>query len=297
MILKRIYLTENNYAQLQQELNRVDSDFYISAANFYYCWVLYGFKISYIATDNAIYIYAQKEDVDQTLLIRPIIKKGENILIHFKKMLFIGLQFIKFKSSIKWVRILENDLPLFNEYKIINELDSAYFYPTDQLKYMAGKKMQKRRNFLNFFTKNYSSKTKIIKYKDLYYDDVIKFCTKHIKESNPDVFRNSELNSIKGFLKSKSDNGYGSIMFYEGKIIGVTFGFITGDKYEIFLEKADKSFKGSYQYLLSNNLKLNNINTKIIDRQDSESDQGLIISKKSYKPSKIIHTYLIETKI
>ena len=230
-------------------------------------------------------------------LFRPVIRNSENILFHFKKTLFFASKFANFTNTINWIRILDEDLSLFHDYEIVNDLDAAYLYPTNQLKFMAGKKMQKRRNFLNFFTKNFGSKTTLVKYQDFYYDDVIKFCENHIRESNPLKFREEEFNSIKCFLKSNHKDSYGSVMFYEGKIIGVTFGFVIGNKYEIFLEKANKLFKGSYQYLLSNNLKLNNIDTEIIDRQDSDSESGLIISKKSYKPSKIIHTYFIKSKL
>lgn len=298
MNLKRIQLTLNNLDFFQEKINEIDINYHISATNFFYCWDQVDYKISFVLDVDAIYIYClhfdAKKNKQELFIVRPVIKDESKALFYIKKSLAIASKFYDINQGVSFVRMSESDLALFKNCKISQPLDAAFFYPTDQLKYMAGKKMQKRRNFLNFFIKNYESKTKLFKYNQHYYDVVVKYCKKHIEESDPNNFREMEFTSLKAFLKNDSKNAFGTVMYYEGKIIGVTFGFVINNKYEIFLEKADRNFKGSYQYLLSSNLKLNNINTEIVDRQDSAWEDGLVSSKKAYKPSKIIKTYNIE---
>ena len=63
---------------------------------------------------------------------------------------------------------------------------------------------------------------------------------------------------------------------------------------EVLFEKADKEYRGLYQYLIVNNIKLNNVKSEIMDREDDNNVEAIRMSKESYRPSKIIVKKLIK---
>lgn len=284
-------LNAKNFSDLQNRINdEANSEFYISALNLY-IWKYYNIRVFFEITNDAIYLYSFYEGGKELYIFKPIIKKDLEIKIKdYYKQAILNVQ-LRVRSYEKLHFITDNisDLDLFKNPVVLKKFNVSYLYETNQLKYMTGKKMQKKRNFVNFFKKTYESKTKIIKYSDSYYDKVIEFCKNHSVDSENGYVRENEIDSIKELLKLNLPNGSGSILFYEDEIIGFTFGVINKDKYEIFVEKANSHFKGSYQYLLLSNLQLNEIDTKYIDRQDDLDNPMLEKSKKSYNPIKI-HT-------
>ncbi|MGL4647619.1 MAG: phosphatidylglycerol lysyltransferase domain-containing protein [Mycoplasmoidaceae bacterium] len=170
---------------------------------------------------------------------------------------------------------VENKVPLWNWI-------SNFIYETEKLKTFDGKSLQKRRNLLNYFKKHYAAQSsmKILTLEHI--QEVIDFInleeselkyTNYEKDLYIDLLNNFNPETMKG-----------SILYYEEKIVGFTLGYLRKDYYEIFIEKCQHDLKGSFQYMLSENLKLNNIYTKYVDRQDSASIDALTKSKKSYKP-------------
>lgn len=304
---KFIKLTNGNYLDLQKSIEKINPEYYTSA-QYLLLWKTYGVSIYFKETLDAIYMYAKYENskiktgIDQFdldsgfIILKPITRNEENSYQYIKKAIELLRDEIISKENIYIGRLWKHDLKWFENYEIIKEIESSYIYTKDQLTYFAGKKMQKKRNLYNFYNNHYSNETKIIKYENKYLKDVLEYCKNHII-TNGESFREHEYNWIKELLLDSRIKLYGSIMFYQDKIVGVTIGCTHNNIYEIFVEKADKELKGSYQYLLSHNLKLHKLeNVDFIDRQDSESELGLIQSKRSYKPINIIKTYIIRIK-
>lgn len=291
-IIEEISLS--NFEKLQNKINLIDPNFFISTINLYN-WKYYNIRVFFKIEEDAIYLYSFYDGAKELYIFRPIIKKNEikDIRFFYKKaILNIELR-VKEYDKLHFITWNESDVFLFKNPKIFDTFNVSYLYNTDALKLMNGKKMQKKRNYVNYFNNHYLKNSQIVKYEDKYFNDVIQFCiTQSIDEQNK--VRWNEIDGIKEILKMNLKNGNGSILFYQDKIIGFTYGIINLDKYEIFIEKANDEFKGSYQYLLSNNLKLNNINTKFIDRQDDMNNPSLEKSKKSYNPLKIIVLYFFE---
>ncbi len=275
----------NNYQKLQDAINKIDNSFMVSALNLYN-WKFYNIDVFFKITDKAVFLYSHSNNFQDTYIFRPIISKEDepNIKDFYIESINNVKDFIKGSKKIRLASHYETDLSLFENAVEGDSFNAAYIYKTEKLKYMSGKKMQKKRNFVNFYTKNYEEKSKLIKYEDKYYNDVIEFC---IKESiNPETLkvRETEINSAKELIKLNLDNAIGSILFYEDEMVGFTYGYIINNKFEIFIEKANSKLKGSYQYLLSHNLQLNDVNVEWVDRQDDMSSGNLEKSKRSYYP-------------
>lgn len=304
---KFIKLTNGNYLDFQKSIEKINPEYYTSA-QYLLLWKTYGASIYFNETPDAIYMYVKYEDnkiairVDDFdkdsdfVILKPITRNEENSYNYLKKSIELVKEEISLRKNIYIGRLWKHDLKWFENYEVIKEIESSYIYTKEQLTYFAGKKMQKKRNLYNFYNNHYSNETKIIKYENKYLKDVLEYCKNHMI-TNSKSFREHEFNWIKELLIDSRLRLYGSIMFYQEKIVGVTVGCIHNNIYEIFIEKAEKNLKGSYQYLLSQNLKLHKFdNVEFIDRQDSESEVGLIQSKRSYKPINIIKTYVIRIK-
>lgn len=288
-------LTLENYLDLQKEIERINPDENVSAL-YLYLWKYYDAYVHFKVNPDSIYLYVDlrksrqigNNHISGWYVIKPIVKNEKNLFETLKKAITFYTDCFSEEHFLFLDRIPTELLPLFNKYELISVSDVGYLYETDQLKYFKGNKMQKKRNLLNYYVKNFGDNTKVYKYDEKYFKEVLNFCEAHIRDSDPTNFRIYEFEAIKELLEVRNPNLVGSVMFYENKLVGVTLGYIHGNFYEIFLEKAIHEYKGSYQFLISQNLLINNINTNLIDRQDSESLSGLVQSKRSYKPIKII---------
>ncbi len=298
---KMTLLTKDNYKKLQQYINMIYPNYYISALNLY-LWKHYGLEIYYIYESDVIYIYIKiikdklivnDNEINNFYILRPIIKKNEISYPYFIKAIDYIKPFLKGVNALYLDRVFASDLKYLKNYSIVSNSDSSYIYHTNKLKGFPGKKMQKKRNLYNFYNKNYGEDTTFVFYDGTQNREILSYVKNHIIQ-NQGYLREYEYNYIKNLLYCNDSNLSGLLMYYKNELIGVTIGYSRNDIYEIFLEKASKNYKGSYQYLLSNNLEKNNIEQIYVDRQDSERQEGLEQSKKSYKPYYIVNTYLVK---
>lgn len=314
MISKLISILEIDKVDfLQKKMNEFDPSFNLSAINLY-TWKFYNSKTFYFVDDDAIYLYLLKIEKDmneydchksfencqrEITILRPLIKEKneKNILLYYKKAIALVKNDLKNKRCFQFNfgTHKQSDLDLFKNVYDLSEFNSAYIYPIEQLKYMNGKKMQKKRNFINYFKKNYEPNSVAETYNPFKIDDILKFCSQNSLDEEAKV-RNYEVEAIKEILSQSLPNGLGTTIYFKNQIIGFTYGFIVNDKYEIFIEKGDKNFKGIHQYLISKNLQINEINTPFIDRQDDLYDDNLRKSKLSYKPISIPIIYFFKAK-
>lgn len=294
-------LDEKNYKILQDAINNIDP-LENTSALYLYLWKYYGVYIFFQINTDCIYFICKLEkdiNVNNVVLkdyyaIRPIIKKMDDSKSIFKNFVQIFNRLTSL-STFYIDRVLSTDFDSLNKIKNINSSEIAYLYELDQLKYFAGKKMQKKRNLLNFFNKNFLDKLDIKQYHFELSEEVLLFCKDHINKSSHS-FREYEYHGIQELIEigRYDKNINGTVIYYDSRIIGVTLGYSHNNYYEIFLEKADRDFKGSYQFLISNNLISNDVSNPYIDRQDADSISGLIESKRSYKPFKIVSGNLVE---
>lgn len=295
-----IELSLKNYEYLQDRINKIHPNYYISSLNLL-LWKNYNINIFFKVEHDAIYLIIEpnspivinEEEIKCFYILRPIIGKNEISYKYLIRATNLIKDEIKEKSCVIFDRLFDDDLRYLKNYKIVSTNDSSYIYLTEKLKTFAGKKLQKKRNLLNFFVKNYKENSKIVKYDGTQIEEIIEYSKNHIISTSGKL-RDYEINSITNLLNTKNKNLKGSLMYHNGILSGVTIGYDRGDIYEIFLEKASRELKGSYQYLLSENLKLNEISSKFVDRQDSEREEGLEQSKRSYRPYYVFKTHLVK---
>lgn len=296
-----IKLDEKNYQHLQDAINNIDP-LENTSALYLYLWKYYGVYVYFQINNDCIYFICKLDKnitINEAILkdyyaIRPIVKFQNNFKLIFQN--FVKLFEEITSQKIFYIdRLVEADFESLTKFNIMNTSEISYLYELEQLKHFPGKKMQKKRNLLNFFNKNFLDKLVIKKYNFELAEEVLVFCKEHIINSSHE-FREYEYQGIKELLEiaSQEKNINGLVLYYDSKIIGITLGYSHNNYYEIFLEKADRDFKGSYQFLISNNLISNNVSNQYIDRQDSDSISGLIESKRSYKPFKIVYGNLVE---
>ncbi len=237
---------------------KLDKKFFPNASdNWYFSQVYY---------DESSDIYNIKEKIKEDLLI-----------LNNSNEIFLGGNL-----SLEMV----NDFG-FSSYDLFeSKVISNYIYELNTLKTFAGRKMQKKRNHLNFFLNNFASKTIIKDIREIDLKDIFDYFDYHMKNYG-DEYREYEIEIYRNFLTNflnKNKNFSGIILYLDNKIIGLTLGFLRKNVYEIIIEKANHELRGAYQFLIQANLNKNNINCPYLDRQDDGGIEVLAQSKHSYHP-------------
>ncbi len=244
---------------------KLDKKFFPDATDYWYFSQVYYDKESNI--DNL------KENIKKDLLI-----------LNNSNEEFLG-------GNLSWEMV--NDFGFASYDLFESKVISNYIYELNSLKTFVGKKMQKKRNHLNFFINNFASKTIIKDIREVALKDIFNYFEYHMKNYG-DEYREYELEIYRNFLTNflnQNKNFSGIVLYFENQIVGVTLGFLRKNVYEIIIEKANHDLRGVHQFLIQNNLIKNNINCPYIDRQDDGAIEALAISKHSYHPIYEIKRY------
>lgn len=315
-----IKLTIDTVLKLQSLINKVNNKNVFSAFT-YLTWSYYGVEIfyEYDVNNNCIYLFCkcnkkywrnfinkiydnklQKTILNcRYLILSPIVNKQKDFLFLIEKQ--IDKLFV---NSHCYTGIIIDDLTDAQVKKIKNKYNleliyqnvSNYLYTREQLQFLSGRKMQKRRNHLNFFLKNYFINSNIKKISNIPFNQIINFLKKWNFANDNFVYKTelSFVRDCRNFILKNVLKGVG--LFLDKKLIGITLSYTHGDYCEILVEHAEKNKRGSYQYLMSQNLKLNHFNEKIVDRQDDIWSDAIAESKIRYHPIKIIKKNVVFIK-
>ena len=80
----------------------------------------------------------------------------------------------------------------------------------------------------------------------------------------------------------------------EGRVIGFSLGEILHDTLFTHVEKADRAYKGAYQYLTQQFACLYGNQASYINREEDMGDAGLRRAKEAYHPITRLKKYIIE---
>ncbi|MDE5869746.1 MAG: phosphatidylglycerol lysyltransferase domain-containing protein [Muribaculaceae bacterium] len=166
-----------------------------------------------------------------------------------------------------------------------------YMYNIEQFIKFSGKKMEKKRNHLNYFMNHFSDYQMEI-LDGTQNDELIEFNDKFNLYHKDDETFDYESTAIgKAIEDYNLYPFFGLLLRYDGNIIGYTFGEVVGDTFIIHAEKGDIEYRGVYQALsslLSREIQEKYPHVRYLNREDDMDNEYLRKSKLSYHPTKFI---------
>ncbi len=292
-----IDLNLENYIQLTKYIDNHEYEDKFTSPVALFGWTYYGyeFKFRICETNQVVLIYIKNKN-NQWRLCSSFYELKKLNLNEIYSIIEKDLLELNGNSTIIFDNIIEQ---MINDWKIdrnkLIQLNyySNYIYLTETFKTFSGRKLQKKRNHLNNFIKqNYEYE--LIKLNDFKDKQIL---LEYIENHNKRYQNNDNISEMKFYrdliLKEiDATNDYvGLIVLINKKIVGITICYLRKDICEIVLEKAEHEITGLYQFLIQQNLLVNNIEKKYIDRQDDAFVEGLRKSKLSYYPIVIVTRY------
>lgn len=173
-----------------------------------------------------------------------------------------------------------------------------YIYFSDDLSTFAGKKYHGQKNHLNAFKKLYPDAYA----KEIHTDDIediknflIKYKASAVKNT-PSFL--GEITAVERVLNNYSLYGFEGIAVYnDNEVISFAVGEFSGNTMFVHIEKALTEYRGLYQYTVSSLALFSRQKGAVyMNREDDTGDEGLRISKLSYKPCRLLDKYTITVK-
>ena len=179
-----------------------------------------------------------------------------------------------------------------------------YIYSFDKMVNFSGKKLQKRRNLKNNFTKKYGDKIVCCNYNyDLHHNEleifITEWCENYLKGSNSyEAFTLINLTKLINIFKKNIEC---CLYFIEDKIVAFIVGEIVDEDIIIHLHHCKREYKGIYQFTVSDFLSRLQKNIKYELKQVNFLDDGLSnnlkIAKQQYRPIKYYNKAFFYTKL
>ena len=195
------------------------------------------------------------------------------------------------------------DLPLFSQrypdFHAISERDYFdYLYEAKDLLELKGGKHRSTRNNINRFLRDTRDwRFEII---TTFNREAVCEFTCSIEKDNPpqDSTLKEEARKIREILDHMREyNMFGGVLFVGDQVAGFSLAEVQGDTLYIHVEKADTQFRGVYQMLVHEFLKMfgNCKTVSFINREDDNGDPGLRQSKMTYGPVALLSKYTVYT--
>lgn len=172
-----------------------------------------------------------------------------------------------------------------------------YVYDADKMAGFAGRKMEKKRNHLNFFVNNYSP-FEIESIGPSNISELIAFTLAFDTVHDDSELAQYESRQVIEVLKHYGDYPFeGIAVRKDGRVIGFSFGETIGDTFFAHVEKGDIAYRGIYQILASRMTQCatsRHPEVRYVNREEDMGDESLRRSKESYHPSLLIDKKKIE---
>lgn len=286
----------DNYLSIQNDIENlnIEKEYFSSLSLLMWTYYEYEIKYEYFNKDIIFFTRNLKKHKNWKISViyydrnsnkEDILKQAINLLKSLNNDNVIQMESIS-KQMIEDFNL--NNLDIIEE-----PYTSNFIYMLENFKTYRGKKLQKKRNHLNFFIKS-NHNYKIVDIKNVSKNEIKGFLEIHMKK-NGDEYRKHELNIYEKIINDELNNDrYSGIVIYiDNEIKGLTLGFLRKNIYEIVIEKAFKDIRGLYQFLIQANLLFNDINAIYMDREDDGGIIELEKSKLSYYPEEIIKRFSI----
>ncbi len=237
---------------------------------------------------------------DETLILKYGDKESERFMLPIGKNVGgaideIEKYVVEKAETLRFICVDDENLKyLIERYKgkltsSFNRNYSDYIYDAEEMRTFSGKKFSGQRNHINSFKKNYPNyKYKKIDVKSI--DKIKDFLVDYDKQySKKSKIEKKELEFTYKYLElTKKSKLFGGYIVSDDEIVSMSIGERRGETLIIHVEKALLKYRGAYP-LTYNEFVKHNATSDItkINRQDDSGDLGLRTSKTQYKPIKL----------
>lgn len=172
-----------------------------------------------------------------------------------------------------------------------------YLYLSENIKNLQGRRYSGQRNHINKFSRLYPQWT----FEEIGEEDlprVREFIEDFIRAENEQKNSETLIEGNSKILELIDNYGVykmcGGMLCVDGSIIGVSFGEVVGDTLFVHIEKADRSYEGSYPVLVREFARRFAVEgVTYINREEDDGDEGLRTSKMSYHPEKLLQKFAL----
>lgn len=310
-------LTPETVLDLQAKIDKANPQAIVSAFT-YLSWSTYGLQISFaehLATHSVVFaatisdaywdytsiLFKHKmtqDIVERHLVLAPVSADDNTFMMALNAQIAATMEACGpdcagvFIDNLMAQQINLIDLQHYTVGRVYTT-NTNYLYPRWRLASLSGRRLQKRRNHLNAYLKKYVHKTKVLPIKTFSKNEILTFLEKWGREYGQRKFAAELLLAQMVFPHLKTGAVTGSGLVYADELIGITLSVNHGPYAEILLEHANKSIRGSYQYLLTQNLINNHATAVIVDRQDDMWNADLAQAKRLYRPCCIVQKHFV----
>ncbi|MGN0237371.1 MAG: DUF2156 domain-containing protein [Lepagella sp.] len=165
---------------------------------------------------------------------------------------------------------------------------TEYLYDIESFITFSGKKMEKKRNHLNFFRHNFADYEEVVIGSEIA-EELIDFVSRFSDRHSDNRLAVYESRKVIDILRDYDRYPFlGVAIRYEGRILGFSFGEKGGDSFVIHAEKGDIDYRGVYQAVASAMAKVAKEHypeLRYLNREDDMGIETLRKSKLSYHPT------------
>jgi len=168
-----------------------------------------------------------------------------------------------------------------------------YVYSAADLATLSGHRYNKKRNLVHQFERLYPSRV----YEDITadnLDEVRAFMQRFANEAGENEDKQYENRRVLALLEDyEALPLVGGLVRVEDEIAAFTVGEVLDEVLLVHVEKADRRFKGAYQYINYRFVQeqVTRHAVTLVNREDDAGDEGLRQAKLSYCPVEILHKY------
>ncbi len=188
----------------------------------------------------------------------------------------------------EYAQILMEHYPSYKSCNTRGAID--YICEVDKFKSFSGKKLQKKRNHLNYFYANYDYSYEKIDSSNI--DECIEFLNEWNKGID-NIDLTYEKNGITRILQLYDRIEYkGGLIRIDGKVEGfIICSRLNQEFVQENVEKANEDFRGIYQALLQQFFLNENIEEKFVNREDDMGLDTLKQAKLAYNPCELLQKH------
>jgi hypothetical protein len=235
-----------------------------------------------------------------TMLFPPM---GEKSKIALEKALKICREYNRIAGFFVTPRIeyvSSEFVPVFGKGYVLTNMCGDYVYETERMISLSGKDLASKRHAKNQFMKKYSVRTEKFseKHQQECIDLLIKWCQNHEEKEYGrvvDTKRSKDtiatIEAIKNFEKLGLT---GMVLYADDNLVGFTFGeMLDKDTCSIVIEKTDRDYAGSAQYIFSEFCRQFFSGAKWCNVGDDWDIPSLAWTKQSYRPAFRVEKWVV----